>query len=225
MGPLVAGSLQVAETTQTGEQCAAVRHLAAETTHPIIHQVQVSTNKARDASDCLPTGSVATGQLAAEPTPSTSSEAEAEAGMQQPRVVLDRSITQDQTLMNKVDELSTDIAEGSPIKHQVHVCTNLARDASVDFPIGRVATGPLVAGSLQVADTTHVILAQLVGSLDGQTTSEDHYGGQGSSKETSIASEATCPHSSRQTSIPNDTTCPHPSRQTTSGNSSSGFVL
>ena len=68
VGPLVAGSLQVAETTQTGEQCAAVRHLAAETTHPIIHQVQVSTNKARDASDCLPTGSVATGQLAAEPT-------------------------------------------------------------------------------------------------------------------------------------------------------------
>ena len=80
MGPLVAGSLQVAETTQTGEQCAAVRHLAADTSHPITQQVQVCKSEARDASDYLPIGSVATGPLTAEPTMSTSNEVETTAG-------------------------------------------------------------------------------------------------------------------------------------------------
>ena len=58
---------------------AAASQLVADITHPTIHQVQVSTDKASVTSAYLPKGRVATSPLAAEPTQSTPYEAEAAA--------------------------------------------------------------------------------------------------------------------------------------------------
>ena len=58
---------------------AAARNPATGTKHPTKYQVQVSTDQASDASAYSPTGRVATGHLATEPTKLTPYEIEAAA--------------------------------------------------------------------------------------------------------------------------------------------------